>query len=91
MSENTNKVEFKIEDTGEKVQFYVIEQVTINNATYLLVTEDNEAFDELEAYILKEKNIDGEEVLYEIVENEEELTFIYKVFAEKIDEYDLDL
>jgi hypothetical protein len=87
-----NKVEFKIEGSEDKVEFYVMEQVTINNATYLLVTEkEDEDQDELEAYILKEKTSDDNEVIYEILENEEEMTFVSKVFEEKIEDFDLDI
>ncbi|TCK98389.1 uncharacterized protein DUF1292 [Natranaerovirga hydrolytica] len=88
-----NRVEFNIEGSDEKVVFYIMEEVKINNATYLLVTEDeDETNQEVEAYILKEKEVDdNEEVTYEILENEEELTFVSKIFEAKIDEYDLEI
>ena len=95
MSESKNKIDFFIEESGEKVEFYVIEQVTINNATYLLVSENDDQDDSiiddgLEVYVLKQKQIEGEDIVYEMVESDEELTFVYKIFAEKLDEYELD-
>ncbi|MFW6028632.1 MAG: DUF1292 domain-containing protein [Halanaerobiales bacterium] len=91
LSKEVEKIIFKIEGSKEKVEFYVIEQVTINNATYILVTEAVDDGDEIEVMILKEKDSDEEEVVYEILENNEELVFVSKIFAEKIKEFDFDI
>ena len=97
MSDINNKIEFINEDTKEKVLFNVIEQITINNATYLLVSEEDEDMEELEelekleVYVLKEKYIEEDDIVYDMVENDEELTFVLKIFEDKIEEFDLEL
>ena len=36
------KIEFTFEDTGETVDFFVLEQTKINGAVYILVTDSEE-------------------------------------------------
>jgi hypothetical protein len=52
---------------------------------YLLVSDGNESGDS-EAYILREVQIQDEEVLYEMVEDDVEFAALAKVFAELADE-----
>ena len=58
MSENkmtdnrdSDKIKFQDSETGEEVEFQVVEQTRVNNINYLLVTEGE---DEETAYILKD-------------------------------------
>ena len=71
-----------IEDTS--VDFYVVEQTKLNGETYLLVTEDES--EEAEAFILREVRSENDEITYERVEDELEITALGKVFAELLDE-----
>ena len=71
-----------IEDTS--VDFYVLEQTKLNGETYLLVTEDES--EEAEAFILREVRSENDEITYEMVEDELEITALGKVFAELLDE-----
>ena len=71
-----------IEDTS--VDFYVVEQTKLNGETYLLVTEDES--EEAEAFILREVRSENDEITYEMVEDELEITDLGKVFAELLDE-----
>lgn len=71
-----------IEDTS--VDFYVVEQTQLNGETYLLVTEDES--EEAEAFILREVRSENDEITYEMVEDELEITALGKVFAELLDE-----
>ena len=71
-----------IEDTS--VDFYVVEQTKLNGETYLLVTEDES--EEAEAFILREVRSENDEIPYEMVEDELEITALGKVFAELLDE-----
>ena len=71
-----------IEDTS--VDFYVVEQTKLNGETYLLVTEDES--EEAEAFILREVRSENDEITYEMVEDELEITALGKVFAEILDE-----
>ncbi|TCT16885.1 uncharacterized protein DUF1292 [Natranaerovirga pectinivora] len=91
--EKESKLEFQIDGSDEKVEFYVMEQVRINNTNYLLVTEDEDDDEaDLEAYILKEKEVgEDEDIIYEILENEEELTFVSKIFEAKIEDFDFEI
>lgn len=82
------KIIFVDPETNDEIEFFCVEQTQINNQTYLLVTEDEDG--DSEAYILKELSSEGEEILYEMVEEENELDAIGKVFAELLDE-DIDL
>ncbi len=82
------KIEFTFSDGEERVEFFVVEQTMLNGHQYLLVTDSEE--DEADAYILRDagKN-DEDEVLYEMVEDESELDAVGAVFAELLDDIDL--
>lgn len=83
------KIIFCDEQTGEEVEFYVVEQTRINNMNYLLVTESDDD-EEADAYILKDTSKeDDEEAVYELVENDDELEYISKIFAEILEDIDL--
>ena len=84
-----NKVIFCTDD-GEEVEFAVIEQTKINGTQYLLVTDANDNEEEAEAYILKDISKDEDaEAIYDIVEDDNELDAIGKVFTELLDDIDL--
>lgn len=84
------KVKFTLEGYEEEAEFYVLEQTRISGKNYLLVTE--EETEEAEALILRDLSEDGDpEALYEIVEEEEELRAISKVFMEMMDDIEIEL
>jgi len=84
------KISFIIDDTNEKVEFYVVEETRINNTNYLLVTE-SESDDEADAYILKDtSSAEDADAVYEIVENDEELEYVSRIFAEILDDIDIE-
>ncbi len=78
-------VQFTDPETNETVSFYVLEQTQLNGIKYLFVTEEEEG--DGDAYILKEIHAreDGE-ILYEMVEDDVELSALGKVFSELMDE-----
>lgn len=86
-----DKIEFFDEESSEYVEFYVLEQTRINNTDYLLVTVDEEG--DSDALILKDTSAqDEQDAVYQIVEEDNELRAVAKVFAELIgDEADLEL
>lgn len=86
-----DKIEFFDEESAEYAEFYVLEQTRINNTDYLLVTVD-EAGDS-DALILKDTSAkDDSDAVYQIVEEDDELQAVAKVFAELLgDEADLEL
>lgn len=82
------KITFELPDSGESVDFYVLEQTRINGTNYILVTDSEE--DDGEALILKDLSEDGEqEALYEIVEDDDELEAISKIFSQMLEDVDL--
>jgi hypothetical protein len=83
------KIKFTVEETGEEVEFFVVEQTRINNMDYLLVTEEQDD-EEAEAYILKDiSKTEDEDAIYELVENDSELEYVSAIFAEILDDIDL--
>lgn len=82
------KIKFTDPDTREIIEFFCLEQTQINNQNYLLVTEEEDG--DSEAYILKELSSAGKETVYEMVERDEELQAIGKVFAELMEDVDLE-
>ena len=83
------KIKFVIHDTNEEVEFFVVEQTRVNNTDYLLVTED-ESDEESVAYILKDTSSPEEtEAVYEIVEDDNELEAVSKIFAEFLDDVNI--
>lgn len=86
------KIEFTFADTNETVDFYIIEETKINGMQYLLVTDsDDEEEEEAEAYILKDLSSEtDEESVYEMVEDDEELEAVSKIFAEELEDYDIE-
>lgn len=84
------KIKFTDPDTGECLEFYVLEQTRINNRDYLLVTVDEDG--DSDAFVLKDLSEDTEkEAAYEIVEEEAELEAIAKVFSEMLEDVDIEL
>lgn len=85
-----NKIVFTTEE-GEQIPFYVIEQTTIMGCQYLLVTDSQEEEEEAEAYIMKKMTDDDSQVIYEMVDNDHELSAVSKVFEELLDDTDIEL
>jgi len=80
-------VNFTTED-GDIAVFRVIEETKIGGVKYLLVLDDIEEEEE-EALILKEVPNEGAEALYDIVDDEKELTAVAAVFEELLDDLEL--
>ena len=77
---------------GERVDFYVLEETRISGMNYLLVTDAPEDAEEGECYILKDKSkAEEEEAVYEFVEDDGEMDYLYKIFTELKEDMDVDL
>lgn len=86
----SEKISFVIDDTKEEVEFFVVEETRINNTNYLLVTE-SETDEEADAYILKDtSNAEDTEAVYEIIEDDDELEYVSRIFAEILDDIDIE-
>ncbi len=82
------KLIFTFED-GE-VEFFVLEQTKVNGSSYLLVADSEE--DEAECLILKDKSADKDtESVYEIVEDDVELSAVLRVFEELLEDTDIEM
>lgn len=76
-----------IDEDGNEVEMYVVEETRINNVNYLLVTEDEGDEEEAEAYILKDvSKEEDEEAVYEMVVEDSEIDYIGKVFSELLED-----
>lgn len=79
-----------IDEDGNEVEMYVVEETRINNVNYLLVTEDEGDEEEAEAYILKNiSKEEDEEAVYEMVVEDSEIDYIGKVFSELLEDIDI--
>ena len=80
------KLEF-IDENGEKIEFFIVDETRINGINYLLVSESDSEDGEAEAYILKDvSEAVSEEAVYEFVEDDSELEAVGKVFSELMDD-----
>lgn len=78
-------------DTGELVDFYVLEETRINGMNYLMVT-DAEEDDDGECYILKDVSKDEDsDAIYEFVENDNELDYLYRIFTELLEDMEVEI
>ncbi len=80
-----------ITDEGEEIPFYIIEQTTLAGKNFLLVTDGDEDEEEAEVYIMQEINDQEDQTVYEFVEDEEQLEALSKVFAELLDDVDIQM
>lgn len=84
------KIKFTFEDTKEEVEFYVLEQTKVSQNTYILVTDSEE--DGAECLILKDTSEAQEkDSVYEIVEDDVELSAVLKVFEELLEDVDIEM
>lgn len=80
------KIVFESED-GEKISFFVEEETRVGGTSYLLVSDSDG--DEANAYILKDLSVDGDACAnYVMVEDEEELEAISRIFEQMLEDTD---
>lgn len=77
-----------LDDQGNEVEMFIVEETRINNVNYILVTESKN--EEAAAYIFKDvSNDNDEEAIYEPVEDEHEIGYIGKIFSELLEDTDI--
>jgi len=82
------KIIFTLEETGEEVEFFVLEETRLNGTDYILVTDSEE--EDGEALILKDLSADGDsEAVYEIVEDDRELESVMSIFEQLLEDVDI--
>ena len=78
-------------DNNEPVVFFVLEQNRINGKNYLLVTDVEDENVDADAYILKDESQDSDsEASYVIVDDDDELEYVSQIFAELLDDVDIE-
>lgn len=82
------KVTFADPETGEGIEVFVLEETEVGGARYLLVAEDESG--DCDAYILREAAACGDDVIYEMVNDDGELAALGKIFAELVDDADIE-
>lgn len=83
---------FRDED-DEEIEFAVVDQITVNDTRYILVIEEDvDEEDEVEAVILREQagSEDDEEVIYELIEDEDEYMDVLDRFKLSNEDFDFD-
>ena len=76
-------------DTAEEITVYVLEETTLNQQKYLLVTEDSQG--DTDAFILKEAAADDTDSTYEVVEDDVEFEAVVKIFQELVEDTDFEM
>lgn len=78
-----------VTDDGEEIVFKVLEQTRLGGVNYVLATALNDDGEE-EAYIMKDvSKEEEEEALLEILEDENEIEVVSKIFEELLDDIEL--
>ena len=86
-----NKVKFSTEDTNEEVEFTIVNRIGYKEEEYLLVVDTETNEEEQEAMILKLVKEENADVVFKIVEDDEELEELLEVFQENGDDFDIDI
>ncbi len=86
MEKGSSQIMLTAEDGSEEV-FFVVEKADIAGKSYLLVADSDQG-DDVDALILSE-TADGDEIVYEVVEEEEELKIISRYFEELLEDIDI--
>lgn len=87
--EAMEKITFTSEEMQEKEEFYVLEQTKVGGVSYILVTDSKE--DDAECLILKDTSEEkDEDSVYAVVDDEEELSAVVKVFEELLEDVEIE-
>lgn len=83
-------------EEGDSLSFFVIEETKLNGTQYLLVSEQNpeetedDEFEEVDSTVLKCVSEDGEDAIYEFVEDDAEWDAVLSVFSELLEDIDIE-
>lgn len=82
------KIIFMSEDMQE-IEFFVLEQTKLNGVSYILVTDSEDG--DAECWIMKDVSTEESlESIYDMVEDDDELLAISKVFEELLEDIDIE-
>lgn len=76
------------DESGEEIALYAVEETRIAGVNYLLAADEE---GDGECYILRDTApADSAEAVYEIVEDENELDYLFHIFKELVEDIDLE-
>ncbi|WP_341877416.1 DUF1292 domain-containing protein [Defluviitalea saccharophila] len=90
MKEMNNTIFLTDDETGEEVEFEIIDAVEEDGERYILVVPVEEEGDEDEALILKDISENDDEAVYQLIDDEEELVRAAQYFIDADNDYDID-
>ena len=80
------------DENGDEAEFVIIDTLENEGESYILVVETAYIDDEDAEYmLLKKVEEEGEDVSYELIEDDDEFDKIAALFAEKSDDYDVEI
>lgn len=80
------------DENGDEAEFVIIDTLENEGESYILVVETAYIDDEDAEYmLLKKVEEEGEDVSYELIEDDDEFDKIAAIFAEKSDDYDVEI
>jgi len=78
-----------VSDDMQELEFFVLEQTKVNGVSYILVTDSEDG--DAECWIMRDvSEEDSVESIYDMVEDEEELYAVSKVFEELLEDIDFE-
>ena len=86
-----NTITFYDEESGEDLDFYILEETVLNEKNYLCVTDSDPEDEEALVYVLEKTGETDEEATYTVVEDEETLKAVLAVFSELMGDTDFTL
>lgn len=94
--DEVNEMEFETvtmtDENGEEIEFSIIDNMACGGERYLLVVETELMDDdETDAIILKEVSINTDDVTYELVEDDAEFDRVADLFAQKGEDYTVEI
>lgn len=82
-------IHFVDDVTDEEVVFAILSAVQYKEEGYILVIEEAEIDDEeATAYVLKATYLEGDDIIYEIVDDDIILDIVYPLLEENMDEFE---
>jgi len=79
------------DETGEEIEFIVMDSINVDGKNYFLVVESENLYDDnAEALLLKqESSLDEDEITYTITEDDVEFEKVINLLNESNDDYDI--
>lgn len=79
------------DETGEKIEFIVMDSINVDGKNYFLVVESENLYDDnVEALLLRqESSLDEDEITYTITEDDVEFEKVINLLNESNDDYDI--